>query len=76
MFTNNRLYDDTCQDDSDENTPVKLKTGKVMGLMVAYCDNDRSELRENFVGSEITYEGKTDQGYIEAGLFGELVLDD
>ena len=45
-------------------------------LMVAYCDNDRSELRENFVGSEITYKGKTDQGYIDAGLFGELILND
>ena len=56
--------------------PVRLTAGKVMGLMIAYCDNNRSELCENFVGSEITYEGKTDQGYIDAGLFGELVLDD
>ncbi len=70
------IYTDEYVDGSDENTPVKLTAGKVMGLMVAYCDNDRSELRENFVGSEITYEGKTDQGYIDAGLFGELKLDD
>ena len=70
------IYTDEYKDESDTNTPVKLSAGKVMGLMVAYCDNDRSELRENFVGSEITYEGKTDAGWIDAGLFGELILHD
>ncbi|MDJ0916822.1 MAG: sugar-binding protein [Woeseiaceae bacterium] len=70
------IYTDEYVDSSDENTPVRLTAGKVMGLMVAYCDNDRSGLRENFVGSEITYEGKTDQSCIDAGLFGKLVLDD
>ena len=45
-----------------------------MGLMVAYCDNDGSELRENFVGSEfVPGEGK-DRGWIDAGLFGALTL--
>ncbi len=68
------IYDDTYVDDSDDNKPVALAAGKVMGLMVAYCDNDASELRENFVGSEMTFEGKTDWGWIDAGLFGELVL--
>ena len=70
------IYTDAYIDDSDDNEPVRLEAGKVMGLMVAYCDNDRSELRENFVGSEITYEGKTDYGWIDAGLFGKLILDD
>ncbi len=68
------IYDDSYVDDSDDNTPVKLESGKVMGLMVAYCDNDASELRENFVGSEETFEGRTDWGWIDAGLFGELIL--
>ena len=70
------IYTDAYVDDADDNEPVRLEAGKVMGLMVAYCDNDRSELRENFVGSEITYEGKTDYGWIDAGLFGKLILDD
>ena len=70
------LYDDTYVDDADTNEPVQLSAGKVMGLMVAYCDNDGSELRENFVGSEVTIDGKTDQGWIDAGLFGKLVLDE
>ena len=45
-----------------------------MGLMVAYCDNDGSELRENFIGSEVVLSGPKDRGYIDAGLFGELIL--
>ena len=68
------IYDDSYVDDAQDNTPVALTAGKVMGMMVAYCDNDASELRENFIGSEMTFEGKTDWGWIDAGLFGELVL--
>jgi hypothetical protein len=63
-------------DDSDDNEPVVLSVGKVLGLMVAYCDNDGSELRENFVGSESVPDGPTDRGWIDAGLFGLLVLTD
>ena len=48
----------------------------VLGLMVAYCDNDGSELRENFIGSEIVLSGPKDRGYIDAGLFGSLTLDE
>ena len=68
------IYTDAYDDDSDTNTPVKLAAGKVMGLMVAYCDNDGSELRENFIGSELVAEGPKDRGWIDAGLFGSLVL--
>lgn len=68
------IYDDTYEDDSDDNTPVVLSAGKLMGLMVAYCDNDGSELRENFIGSEPIDEGPKDRGYIDAGVFGSLVL--
>ncbi len=68
------IYADTYVDDSAENRPVKLTAGKVMGLMVAYCDNDGSELRENFIGSELVAEGPKDRGWIDAGLFGSLVL--
>ncbi len=68
------VYTDAYEDDSDTNVPVKLSSGKVMGLMVAYCDNDGSELRENFIGSELVAEGPKDRGWIDAGLFGSLVL--
>jgi len=68
------IYTDAYVDGSDSNVPVKLSAGKVMGLMLAYCDNDGSELRENFIGSESVPHGPKDRGYIDAGLFGALVL--
>ena len=68
------VYSDEYADDSNDNVPVTLSPGKVMGLMVAYCDNDGSELRENFIGSEVVLSGPKDRGWIDAGLFGALVL--
>jgi len=70
-----KVYPDLYQDGSPDNTPVVLSAGKVMGLMLAYCDNDGSELRENFVGSESVPFGKKDRGWIDADIFGKLVLD-
>ncbi len=69
------VYPDRYQDGSSSNRPVPLSAGKVLGLMLAYCDNDGSELRENFVGSEPVPDGKMDRGWIDANLFGKLVLD-
>ena len=70
------IYTDDYKDDSDDNKPIKLSAGKVMGLMVAYCDNDGSELRENFIGSETVPSGPKDRGWIDAGLFGTLILSE
>jgi hypothetical protein len=69
------IYDDSYVDDGN-NTPVTLFAGRELGLMVAYCDNDGSELRENFVGSESVPSGPKDRGWIDAGLFGKVVLDE
>ncbi len=68
------LYDDSYDDNASTNAPLLLTPGKVLGLMVAYCDNDGSELRENFIGSESVPEGPKDRGWIDAGLFGKVVL--
>ncbi len=68
------IYADDYVDGSPDNQPVRLEAGKVMGLMAAYCDNDGSDLRENFIGSEVVLSGPTDRGYIDAGLFGSLTL--
>ena len=68
------VYPETYVDGSDQNVPVPLFAGKVLGLMLAYCDNDGSELRENFIGSESVPHGPKDRGYIDAGLFGKLEL--
>lgn len=70
------IYTDAYLDGDDGNTPVVLSEGKVMGLMVAYCDNDGSALRENFIGSEFVPGDEKDRGWIDAGLFGSLVLVD
>ena len=70
------IYTDAYVDGSDSNKPITLSAGKVMGLMIAYCDNDGSELRENFIGSELVADGPKDRGWIDAGLFGALVLTD
>lgn len=71
-----QIYDDSYVDDADENQPLSLVAGHILGLMVAYCDNDGSELRENFIGSESVPTGPKDRGWIDAGLFGEVVLGD
>lgn len=68
------IYQDNYQDKGEDNQPVELTPGKVMGLMLAYCDNDGSELRENFIGSESPAGGAADRGWKDAGLFGKLIL--
>ena len=68
------IYTDAYQDGAKNNQPVSLSAGKTMGLMVAYCDNDGSELRENFIGSEFAPGEGKDRGWIDAGLFGTLTL--
>jgi hypothetical protein len=69
------IYSDRYQDGSSGNQPVRLSAGKVLGLMLAYCDNDGSAFRENFVGSEPIPSGNKDRGWIDAGLFGKLLLE-
>lgn len=69
------LYKDTYKDDS-ENRAVTLQANKNIGFALAYCDNDNSEIRENFIGS-IPVEGDDkNRGYIDAGIFGTLILID
>jgi len=68
------IYADDYRDDKENNSPVELKAGKVMGFMLAYCDNDASEIRENFIGSEFAPGEEKDRGWIDAGLFGTLTL--
>jgi hypothetical protein len=70
------IYGDGYVDESDDNEPLALFAGKTLGLMVAYCDNDGSEIRENFIGSESVPFGPKDRGWIDAGLFGQVVLTD
>jgi hypothetical protein len=68
------IYTDAYQDQSENNQAVELVAGKMMGLMLAYCDNDGSELRENFIGSETAPGKEPDRGWKDAGIFGKLIL--
>ncbi|XLS28138.1 sugar-binding protein [Flavobacteriaceae bacterium M23B6Z8] len=69
------LYDDTYKDDQ-ENIPVSLKTGKKLGFALAYCDNDYSKERENFIGSVFVPGEDKNQGWINADIFGTLQLEE
>ena len=67
------LYDDSYKL-YGRNESVKLSSSKQLGFAIAYCDNDYSKERENFIGS-IPVEGEDkNRGWIDAGIFGRYVL--
>jgi hypothetical protein len=69
-----RIYDGKRYTDGGENIPKTLKAGKLMGFALAYCDNDHSPERENFLGSELVEGEDKNRGWIDAGIFGKLRL--
>lgn len=75
-----RVFDDsfTLTDKSEQSNqqPVKLSLGKVLGFMLAYCDNDGSKERESFIGSTNikAVNGSKNLGYITADVFQKLKL--
>ena len=69
-----KLYPDTYKD-SAVNMPVTLASGKVIGFMIAYNDNDKSKERENMMGSvEIKPNPDKNRGWIDASVFEKLTL--
>ncbi len=56
------------------NTPVALTSNKELGFSLAYCDNDGSPSRENFIGSKFLEEAVSNNSYIDATIFGTLTL--
>ncbi|MEO1012373.1 MAG: sugar-binding protein [Bacteroidota bacterium] len=60
--------------DGGKNVPKKLTKKKKMGFALAYCDNDGSTERENFIGSIFVPGEDKNQGWINADIFGTLVL--
>jgi len=55
---------------------VSLKAGKKMGFMLAYGDADGADGRQHFMGDvEIEpLNGDKNRGYIDASVFGEIIL--
>lgn len=74
------VYPDTFKDNYDSNqspaTPVKLKADKKMGFLIAYCDNDGAEQRDNFITSyDIpAVDGDKNRAYFDAGVFQTILL--
>ncbi len=69
------IFDDSYKEEGN-NQPVNLSAGKKIGFAIAYCDNDGSLQRENFIGS-IPVEGEDkNRGWIDANIFGTLLLID
>ncbi|MFT4780389.1 MAG: hypothetical protein ACJAZK_000325 [Psychroserpens sp.] len=67
------VFDDSYNDDN-KNSTVELKPNKRIGFALAYCDNDNSNERESFIGSIAVAGEDKNQGYIDANIFGTLLL--
>jgi hypothetical protein len=70
-----KVYDSTYDDSNRELSRVQLKAGKIMGLSLAYCDNDANDgLRDNFFGSVWVPADKYNSHWMEADEFGVAKL--
>ncbi|WP_229719379.1 DUF6265 family protein [Winogradskyella schleiferi] len=69
------VFNDT-YNEVGENHPEKLQLGKKIGFALAYCDNDKSKERENFIGSVFVEGDDKNRGWIDAHIFGTLKLID
>ncbi|TMM53310.1 sugar-binding protein [Maribacter algarum] len=67
------LYDDSYSEKSKNQTTV-LETNKKIGFALAYCDNDGSIERENYIGSVFVPGEDKNQAWVNADIFGTLVL--
>jgi len=67
------LYSDTFNYGSPHDI-VPLNPNKKIGFAIAYCDNDTSEHRENFIGSVKVEGPDKDRGWKDAGIFGTIEL--
>ena len=68
-----RIYGDDYAD-WKTNTPLTLFAGKLMGFSACYIDNDGSSQRESMMGSVDTQGHKNNQGYLDASVFGSILL--
>ncbi len=69
------LFTDSYNDNTDNN-PVVLQANKNIGFALAYCDNDTSKNRENFIGSIKVKGDDKNRGWIDSNIFGTLILTD
>lgn len=67
------VYEDTFIDGGVNDAKI-LAAGQKLGFALAYCDNDASKERENFIGSVPVAGEDKNRGWIDAGIFGTIVL--
>lgn len=71
-----KIYDATFNVKNPEASRVTLTPKKLMGFTIAYCDNDETTSRENFIGSMVMTSATANDNYITADYFGSLLLSD
>lgn len=69
-----KVYDANFKLSDPEASRVYLNAGKLMGFTIAYCDNDKTTSRENFIGSMYMTAATANDNYITADYFGSLLL--
>ncbi|AXT60205.1 sugar-binding protein [Aquimarina sp. AD10] len=67
------VYDDSYEE-GKVNDPVILSKDQKLGFAIAYNDNDGSKERENFIGSVFIPGEEKNLGWINADVFGTIVL--
>jgi hypothetical protein len=71
-----KIYDESYNHSNPEDSRIVLNHEKLMGLTVAYCDNDETTARENFIGSMSMPEANYNDSYKNADFFGVMLLVD
>ncbi len=71
-----KIYDETFEPDNQEDSRVTLSHNKLIGFSLAYCDNDETNGRENFIGSTFMPPEHSNDNYITADYMGTLLLVD
>lgn len=71
-----KMYNKNFIASNPEASRVMLTPNKLMGLSIAYCDNDETTGRENFIGSMYMTKATANDSYKNADYFGSLLLVD
>lgn len=73
-----QVYDDTYQSSNPAGSRVTLRAGDVLGLSIAYCDNDdlyeQPKQRDNFIGSVWVPAEAYNDHWMNADYFGTIQL--
>jgi hypothetical protein len=69
-----KVYNSNFVLSNPEASRVILTPKKLMGFTIAYCDNDQTTARENFIGSMYMTSATANDNYKTADYFGSMLL--